>query len=1035
MSHACDDERQKLTTFEGEPLDMTEIRSRLGRATGREYWRSLEELAGTPRFEAWLHREFPARASEWTDPVGRREFLRLMGASLALAGAGACTKQPPEAIVPYVRQPEEIVPGKPRFFATAASLGGVGTGILVESHMGRPTKVEGNPDHPASLGATDVFAQASLLTLYDPDRSQTLTNLGEIRPWSAFLGTARAAIAAKQGRGGEGFRILTEHITSPTLGRQLADLIQKYPAVKWHQYEPTMLGSAYAGTRLAFGRPYDTKYDIARAQIILALDDDLFGVGGGKLKYAREFARQRRVTPQTTTMNRLFVVESTPSITGAQADHRLPLRSIDIPQFAVALAARLGIGRAGPSPTADGGVRAKFLDAVAGDLTAHKGECLIVAGAGQPAAVHALVARMNQALGNIGRTVSFIDPIAVQPIDHMESLGELVRDMDQGRVDLLLIMGGNPVYTAPADLRFGERLAKVALRVHLGLYDDETSAQCHWHIPEAHPLESWGDIRAFDGTVTIVQPLIAPLYGGRSAHEVIAAFSDRPERSAYDTVRAYWSNEFRPQASAGGASGTQAGIAEDAAFERFWRKTLHDGFVEGTAHQARDVTVSPDIQEAVAALRGPTASPQDLELVFKPDPTIFDGRFANNGWLQELPKPLTKITWDNAALVSPGTAERLGLRNEERVRLTVDGRWIDAPIWIAPGHATNSITVHLGYGRTRAGRAGTRAGFDANVLRASAAPWCHLSVDLKKLNDRYPLATTQVFHTMEGRHFVRAAALEEYKRHPGFAQELVEEPPKTLTLYPLHEYKGYAWGMAIDVNSCTGCNACVVACQAENNIPVVGKEQVARAREMHWLRVDSYHRGSVDNPEVFHQPVPCMHCENAPCEVVCPVAATVHSDEGLNDMVYNRCVGTRYCSNNCPYKVRRFNFLLYQDWTTPSLRLLRNPDVSVRSRGVMEKCTYCVQRINAAKIDAEKEDRTVRDGEIKTACEAVCPTEAIVFGNINDPNSRVARLKASERNYALLAELNTRPRTTYLAAVRNPSLSLHSDGAEPREGD
>jgi molybdopterin-containing oxidoreductase family iron-sulfur binding subunit len=991
-----------------ERLDLARVRERLTASSGRDYWRSLDELSETPSFVELLHREFPSRASEFTDPVGRRRFLQLMGASLALAGVGACTKQPPEAIVPYVRQPEEMIPGRPRFFATAHSLSGYATGVLVESHLGRPTKIEGNPDHRSSLGATDTFAQASVLTLYDPDRSQTLTHLGEIRPWSALLGAVRAALAVNPR--GTGLRILTESIGSPTLAGQLRQLLASLPDARWHAFEPAGRGHVRAGLRQAFGADLEARYHVDRADVIVALDSDFLGSGPGCLRHARHFAARRRPAAGAPRMNRLYAAEAMPTPTGSRADHRLPLKSSLITLLARAIAAGCGVGQVG-EPTGLSEEARRFAEAVAHDLAAHRGSSLVVAGFPQPPIVHALAAAINDALDNTGRTVTYSDPVTFEPSEHSASIGELAATMDAGRVTTLLILGGNPVVTAPADLAFADCLAKVGLRIHVGLYPDETSALCHWHVPEAHYLESWSDARADDGTVTIVQPLIAPLYNGRSAHEVIAAFTDRPERSGHDLVREHWRRQM-PSLT-------------DPAFDKAWRQILHDGVVAATALPERPVTLLAGATEAAPASAGPT---EGVEINFRPDPTIHDGRFANNGWLQELPKPLTSLTWENAAMVSAATAERLGLASEDLVRLDYAGRSVEAPLWIVPGHADDSVTVHLGYGRTRAGRVGNGAGFDAYRLRTSAAPWFGGGAHFARTGRRHPLAVVQRHHSMEGRRIVRTATLAEYAEHPDFAQDHHEgELP---TLYPAHPYPGQAWGMAIDLNSCTGCNACVVACQAENNIPVVGKEQVALGREMHWLRVDTYHRGGLENPETYHQPVPCMHCENAPCEVVCPVGATVHSHEGLNDMVYNRCVGTRYCSNNCPYKVRRFNFLLYQDWTTPSLQLQRNPDVSVRSRGVMEKCTYCVQRINEARIDSERQGRPIRDGEVVTACEAVCPAQAIVFGDVNDPTSRVARLKADERNYALLGELNTRPRTTYLGALRNPNPAL--EPARPR---
>jgi len=659
----------------------------------------------------------------------------------------------------------------------------------------------------------------------------------------------------------------------------------------------------------------------------------------------------------------------------------------------------------------------KFIDAVAKDLAAHRGRSLVVAGDAQPAEVHALAHAMNQALGNVGQTVVYTDPVEAAPVDQLESLRDLVADMSAGKVDLLIILGGNPVYTAPPDLHFADALGKVQLRVHLSLYDDETSALCHWQVPEAHFLEAWSDARAFDGTVSIVQPLIAPLYGGKSAHEVIATLGDRPERAAYEIVREFHKVDSKDDGN--------------------WRRWLHDGIVPNTAYAPRTVNSRQSTVDSPQSTASPQPPATGFEIAFRNDPCVLDGRFANNGWLQELPKPITKLTWDNAVFVNPATAAKLAGTNtpafqggehgqivSDVVEIAVAGRTIRGALFPVAGHPDECATVHLGYGRTRAGRVGNGAGFDANALRASNALWAVGGVLIRKTGDRYPLACTQYHHLMEGRGLIRSVTRDEYVRDPKSIREGDETPPRTITLYPDYQYEGYKWGMAIDVNACIGCNACVVGCQAENNIPVVGKEQVLRGREMHWIRLDTYYRGAAENPETYFQPVPCMQCENAPCEVVCPVGATVHSHEGLNDMVYNRCVGTRYCSNNCPYKVRRFNFLLYQDWNTPSLKLARNPDVTVRSRGVMEKCTYCVQRINKAKIDTEKEDRRIKDGEIQTACQQACPADAIVFGDLNDPNSRVAQLQKEERNYSLLGELNTRPRTTYLGAIRNVNPEL-----------
>ena len=998
-------------------LDLTSIRARLSQSGGgKQYWRSLDELADTEEFQEFINREFPRRASEWSDPLGRRRFLKIMGASMALAGLTACVSQPKETIVPYVQQPEEIVLGKPLFFATAMSVDGIATGLLVESHEGRPTKVEGNPDHPASLGSTDVFAQASVLTLYDPDRSQSVMYLGDIRTWSGFLGALQGAVAAQRGRQGAGLRILTETVTSPSLAAQIKALLAAYPAAKWHQYDPAGPHNTRAGAKMAFGQYVNTIYKFDKADVVLSLDSDFLLSGPGSTRYIRDFTSRRKLQGGQTAMNRLYVVESTASNTGAKADHTLPLKPSEIQSFAAALASSLGV----PIPGSGYNSHPDFVSTVATDLKQRKGSSIVIVGENQPPAMHALGHAINQSLGNVGTTVFYTDPVEASPVDQIQDLGQLVKDIDAGQVDLLLILGGNPVYNAPVDFDFAAHLTKVPLRAHLATYYDETSDLCHWHIPEAHYLESWGDARAYDGTVSIMQPLIAPLYNGKSAYELLAAFTNRPEQSSYDIVRAYW----KSQPSSGD-------------FEKAWRKMVHDGVVQNTALPPK--TVAPGAPQSWAGqLAAQSQNQSDLEIIFTPDSSMHDGRFANNGWLQELPKPLTKITWDNAVLMSPATAQKHDLSYDiagrggehgqvwaDVVELDYGGRKVQAPVWIVPGHADDCITVQLGYGRTRSGRVGTGVGFNAYALRTSAAPGGGSGVTIQKIAGQHDIACTQFHFLMDAADQVRSATLDEYQRNPKFAKTEFDGPSETPSLYPGYDYsKGYAWGMTIDVNACVGCNACVVACQAENNIPVVGKEEVNHGREMHWIRLDRYYTGEMDNPQTFFQPVPCMQCENAPCELVCPVQATNHSAEGINDMVYNRCVGTRYCSNNCPYKVRRFNFFQYADYETDSLKMLYNPDVTVRSRGVMEKCTYCIQRISHAKIESEKEGRQVRDGEILTACQAVCPAEAITFGNINDPASKVAKLKAEPRNYGLLADLNTRPRTTYLAPVVNTNPEL-----------
>jgi molybdopterin-containing oxidoreductase family iron-sulfur binding subunit len=994
------------------------------------FWRSLDELAETEDYKDFLRHEPPygaphrlaqGGAFKEADGIGRRDILKLMAASAAFAGLTACTKLPLEKIVPYAQQaPEEFIPGKSLFYATAMPFGGVGTGLLVESHMGRPTKIEGNPGHPASLGAADVFAQASVLGLYDPDRSKVTIYDGRIGSWSAFLAAMDELRPQLARNKGAGLRLLTGTVTSPALADQIHSLLTQFPSAKWHQFEPCGRDGAREGSRLAFGEYVNTVYRFDQADVILSLDCDFLSSGPGSVRYAHDFADKRRMADPQLPMNRLYVVESTPSATGAMADHRWPMRASEVEVFARLVAEGLGVKALSRTPPEFSNIPPKWVAALVRDLQQHRGASLVLAGDQQPPVVHALAHAMNEALENVGKSVYYTAPIEAEPVNQLQSLHELVADIDAGQVEVLAILSENPVFNAPADLQFREKLLKVGLRIYLGLYEDETSELCHWHIPQAHYLESWGDVRAFDGTVSIIQPLIAPLYDGKTAHELLSVLLGQSGQTPHSTV-----HDFRK---------SQKPLPN---FEAVWESWLNDGVIAGTALPEKPVKLMPDLPARLAQnAPGGHSQGNSLEIVFRPDPTIWDGQFANNGWLQELPKPLTKLTWDNAAMLSLSTATRLGVQNGEVVSLRFQGREVRAPIWIMPGHADDSVTVHLGYGRIRAGKVGTGIGFNAYTIRCSGALCFGSGLEISKTGDTYPLVTTQNHFIITGEHhkkeegesvaaarrdLVRVATLEEFRKNPDFARDPADQTTQAQSLYPGYKEEGYAWGMSIDLNSCVGCNACVVACQSENNIAVVGKDQVARGREMHWIRVDTYFRGALENPETYNEVVLCMQCENAPCEYVCPVGATVHSPEGLNDMVYNRCVGTRYCSNNCPYKVRRFNFLLFQDWTTPSLMAMRNPNVTVRSRGVMEKCTYCIQRINAKKIEAEEQDREVRDGEILTACQQTCPTQAIVFGNINDPNSRVSKLKAQSRNYGLLTDLNTRPRTSYLAKLRNPS--------------
>lgn len=973
-------------------FDPQAARERLDAARGPVFWRSLEELSDDAGFRHWLQEQHPRLAE--TMRMDRRGFLKVLGASLALAGLTACSRPPRTEMVPYVEAPEGQTDGLPRFFATALPHHGHAHGVLVESNMGRPTKVEGNPAHPASLGATDIFAQAAVLELWDPDRSQTVMRHGVPSTWNAFDTALLERRRQWEQDGGAGVRILTGTVTSPTQGARLDALLAQYPRARWHVHEPAeSIPPADASIH----------YRLDRARVIVALDADFLADPVAGVRYAHDFAMARTPGDASRPMSRLYAFEPTPTLTGSMADHRLAMASHQLHDFARQLAARLDVDAGDGSPPAAEPSARRWLDALADDLASHRGASLVVVGPTQPPWMHALGHALNAALGNVGHSVLYTEPVDKRP-GPRGTLKDLADAMQRGVVDTLLVIDTNPVYTAPDDLDFVDRLGRVAHVLHLGLYRDETAHLAEWHLPMAHPLESWGDLRAYDGTASLMQPLIAPLYDGRTASEVLAQVVDGNGHHAHDLVRRQWRHR----------------LADDAA----WNGALQAGIIDATAlPQATPTFVSSARRDAP----GHVPETDELELLFRVDPTVGDGRWANNGWLQELPKPLTTLTWDNAALISPQLAEKRHLSQGDMVDLQVGQRRLRLPVWIMPGQAAHSVTVHLGYGRRHAGHVGDGRGFDAYALRSSRHPWSMPGLQLTRTGERYSLAATQHHFNMEGRDLLRVGTLAQFLGNPQFAtahDKYPEPPPSLYKDYPPGEY---AWAMSIDLNSCIGCSACTVACQAENNIPVVGKDQVQRGREMHWIRIDRYFEGGPDDPRSYAQPVTCMMCEHAPCEVVCPVGATLHDSEGLNLQVYNRCVGTRFCSNNCPYKVRRFNFLQYADKTTESLRGQRNPEVSVRRRGVMEKCTYCIQRIETAHITADREGRRIADGDVVTACQAACPTRAIRFGDQSDPDSAVAQAKASPREYTMLNELGTRPRTTYLARVRNPNPALEAD--------
>ena len=1005
------------------PVTLVQIREQLKGQKGKKYWRSVDELANTPEFQAAVEREFPGSPHEWGDDVSRRGFLKFMGASVALAGLAGCTKQPDEPIYPYVKQPEDLVLGKPNYFATAHPFVTGAVPLLVKSDQYRPIKIDGNPEHPYNQGASDPFTQGALLDLYDPDRSQHVLYRGENREWAEFAQELRKKVAGT--KDGTGIYFLSETITSPTLARQWGEVKKAYPKATLVQYDP-----AIAGTSVTDGS--NVQYDLGDPDVIVSLDADFLSGAGfpGFHSLVRKYA-ERRKNPEK--LNRLYAIESTPTTTGLKAEHRLGLRASEIPAFTAELAKAIGVAGVEPPAYDWTDEQKKFLAVLTKDLKSHPS--MVIPGLYQDPSVTALAFAINLELGKNGPLVAnFSSPAHPLPSDQIRDLKALVTDLNAGKVNSLVILNANPIYHAPADLNFADAFNKADVVAHLGSHLDETGQISHWHIPAAHFLESWSDAQAYSGTVSIVQPMIDPLYGGKTAHHVFQTLLDEPMVSPYDAVRETWKPVIKGD------------------FETGWRKALHQGWIDGTANVAGGLGNA----HYYGGLKVPAPSPKDaLEIIFRPDPNIYDGRWSNVGWLQELPKPVTSLSWDNAAIFSGATLTKLGLEEDDIVELSVNGRKVNAPVIAAPGHPDNSVTVHLGYGREFAGRVGSGAGFNAYLIRHADAPF-YTTGTVKKLEGKWGIAITKshyqdhrgkTFGQPEGhdnnsleadeaineRGIIRYATLDEYKANPGFANEGETHPTtdKSNSLFPNWEYnEANAWGMSIDMNSCVGCNACIVSCYAENNIPVVGKQQVRIGRNMQWLRIDTYFEGDLAAPRAHFQPMACQHCENAPCEQVCPVGATVHTPEGLNAMVYNRCVGTRYCSNNCPYKVRRFNFLLYSDFETESLKLMRNPDVSVRSRGVMEKCTYCVQRISAAKIDADKENRAIRDGEIVTACQQACPASAITFGNINDKQSKVTKLQADERSYQVLADQNTRPRTKYVAAVLNLNSELQDAPVE-----
>ena len=990
------------------------LREQLSGKSGEEYWRTLEEMVERdPALQAYLDREFHSQRGRFlAGGASRRDFLRLMGASLALAGVGSCTRQPEEMLVPYAAMPENRIPGRPQTYATALPQAGGAFGVLVESHGGRPTKIEGNGQHPASLGATDRYAQAEVLRFWDPDRSQRIHHNGRIGSWDQFVAELRQRGARGENNGGEGFAILTEEVVSPILAAQLAAVRERMPAARIVHWQPLHRDNARRGAELAFGRDVavqacygkSTRGGAAQSEVVVSFDADFLGEGADAVRASREFAGLRRVGQASRKINRLWMTECSVSITGAMADERRGARVAELELAARALAKELGVSvSAGSLPTE----LQSWVAGAARDLQGKRGASLVIAGPRATPITHALVHAMNAQLGNVGQTVQYTRPVDTAAEASADSLRTLVTEMKAGRIHSLVMLGGNPVYAAPGALDFATALQQVEWRAHLSLYEDETSRWCNWHVPQTHALEEWGVAHGPDGTLTTMQPLIAPIYEGHSNVEVMSALVDDTPRTGHEMAREALTDQLD-----GGAAG---GDGADA-----WRKAVHDGLLAGTAFPALSVTVDAGLD-----FGAPSPARGNLDLVVKGDASALDGRYANNAWLQELPRPVTLVTWKNPIYIAPATAERLDVVTDQVVEITAGERTVRGPVFVVPGHPEDVVTLTLGYGRTVGGNVANGVGFNAAELLAADGEMHLQGAELNALRERERVVHVQEHANLEGRDIYRETTF----TPSGFEQQLADtqvhhhEDPLEVSLYPerLDGEAHYQWGMTIDLSACTGCNACVMACVAENNIPIVGEDEVAKGREMHWIRIDRYYVGDLSNPKVRFMPVPCMHCERAPCEVVCPVNATAHSPEGLNEMVYNRCVGTRYCANNCPYKVRRFNFFLFQDFQTESYKAGRNPDVTVRSRGVMEKCTYCVQRINKARIQSKVEKRPIRDGEIVTACEQVCPTQAITFGDVSDPESRVSRAKTEPHNYHLLGEVGTKPRTTYLAKVTNPA--------------
>jgi molybdopterin-containing oxidoreductase family iron-sulfur binding subunit len=938
------------------------------RDKGRHLGRAAEEYAA--RFESLDHAD-------------RREFLKVMGASLALAGVAGCHHDPHPEARPYVRTPDGIVLGVARSYATAVTFDGYAQPVLATTHEGRPTKLEGLPEHPAAQGATDAFTQAALLGLYDPSRSKAPARLGEPTDWPAFDAAMAESAAHLDATKGDGFRLLTGSVTSPTFGRLIDALMVRWPQARWHVFAPVNDDLRVEASRRAFGRPLLVRPELDVAETVVSFDDDLLGPGPFQTSQARAWAARRTAYQAGHGASDLLVAEPTPSLTGAVSQGRLIASPADVDRLVIALAASLGLdGVTAPTLSAR---QAKWLARVLAALRRSGRASYVGVGAFHDPAVQALALRINDHLGALGQTTVLTEPLLKAPPDGAASLAVLLADAHAGRVDTLAIFDTNPVYGAARDLDVLGALAKVRLRIHAGLHQDETGVLCHWHAPVEHDLETWGDALATDGRPSLIQPLVRPFYAVRPRTVLLQNLQGDLATDGRSLLADTWKDKLGPL----------HGPA--------WRAAQERGFIDAPAPA---VTASAS---TAPASQLSSSGADHYTVLIRPDPTVWDGALANNPWLQEMPRPFTSLTWDNVVAVAPALARQRDLRSGDVVRLVASARAVEAPIWVLAGQDPSTLVLTLGGGRAAPG-IGQRVGVDVGPLRTATAPWRVDGVTLTATGRRAALATTQDFTALGDFDFVRAEPASEIAPKPS--------PPPPTSFYPAEPQSRPQWGMTVDLDLCIGCNACVTACQAENNVPVVGKAQVAKGRHMHWLRVDHYEAGDADDPAFFNQPVPCMHCEQAPCEMGCPVNAAVHTDDGLNMQVYNRCIGTRTCSSYCPYKVRRFNWFDFTGHDSPELQAARNPEVTVRSRGVMEKCNYCVQRIVAGKIAAQIGGQEIADGEVKTACQQVCPTNAIVFGDITDPASQVVARKAEGRNYTLLEDVNTRPRTTYLARVK-----------------